>query len=501
MRDAGPGDDAFDQLIDLRERIRASLQRVMSRTERRGHDVVGDPMLEVRELNVDLSVHEIEAYLQARQLADAVKAPGVMEYWKSAPYLLSFMERYRLPQRLEEAAKSDTSGSVARLVRKSPRLQISRRRLSRRSALDGGNGRMRAFLRDINDSRLQGLLWLPPVMPSYELGKDFRDAADATKRLVFSSWAMVPRAVAIMGSYDAERRYITDDNQEVRYGLALRADAYPLFSLIAPSHTLAEYGDPLRYPAGSADRMLEAIEDRLRPRIEEITRGAPTHGRAQPLWYAVAPLLLDGQSPDSLGWMADPSQAPHAGGQGQTAESTTWRALVDRIRGGLGPERMSVLGRPPDDLGRVLALLALGSPPNASLRALARVTSTPTGDADLKREAMRAGWAFRSLLRAPVAEGLLNRMYSPAIPGCRRPYWKRILAYAVEGGLSDVLDEFFHVALEAGVRESGAAGLVDALSGGVGLATGFLEISEWRSRRSVLNRDRRRMHQHLRAAT
>ena len=88
-------------------------------------------------------------------------------------------------------------------------------------------------------------------------------------------------------------------------------------------------------------------------------------------------------------------------------------------------------------------------------------------------------------------------MYSPAIPGCSRPYWKRILAYAVEGGLSDVLDEFFHVALEAGVRNSGAAGLVDALSGGVGLATGFLEISEWRSRRSVLHRERRRMHQHF----
>ena len=497
MRDAGLDDDAVDRLRILRERIQALLQGVMSRTERRGRDVVGDPMLEVRDLSVDLSVDEIEAYLQARELADAVKAPGVMEYWKSAPYLLSFMERYRLPQRLEEAANSDSGRSVARLVRTSPRLQISRRRLAGRRALDGGNGRMRAFLRDINDSRLQGLLWLPPVMPSYELGKDFRSAADATKRLVFSSWAMVPRAVAIMGSYDAERRYITDDNQETRYGLSLRADAYPLFSLISPSHSLAEYGDPLRYPAGSADRLLEAIEDRLRPRIEEVTRGAPTHGRAQPLWYAVAPLLLDGQSPDSLGWMADPSQAPHAGGQGQTAESTTWRSLVDRVREGLGPDRMSVLGRPPDDLGRVLALMALGSPPNASLRALSRLTSTPTGDAGLKREAMRAGWAFRSLLRAPVAEGLLNRMYSPAIPGCRRPYWKRILAYAVEGGLSDVLDEFFHVTLEAGVPDSGAVGLVDALSGGVGLATGFLEISEWRSRRSVLRRERRRMHQHF----
>ncbi len=497
MSESGMSDEAVGRLRELRTLIQASLQRVMSRTERRGRDVIGDPMLEVRNLNVDLSVDEVQAYLQARKLAESVKAPGVMEYWKSAPYLLSFMDRYRLPQRLEAAGRSDSSGSVARLVRKSPRLQISRRRLSGRRALDGGNGRMRAFLRDINDDRLQSLLWLPPVMPSYELGRDFRNAADATKRLVFSSWAMVPRAVAIMGSYDAERRYITEDSQEARYGLSLRANTYPLFSLLAPSQTLADYGDPLRYPASSAGRMLEAIEDRLRPRIEEITRDAPTHGRAQPLWYAVAPLLLDGQSADSLDWMVDPSQAPHAGGRGESAESTTWPALVARIREALGPERVSVLGRPPNDLARVLALLALGSPANASLRALARATSTPTADTDLKTEAMGAAWAFRSLFRAPFAEGLLDRVYSPGIPGCRRPYWRRILAYAVEGGLSDVLDEFFHVALEAGIRDSGAAGLVDALSGGVGMGTGFLEISEWRSRGSVLSRDRRRMHQHF----
>jgi len=205
------------RLGELRDRIQDLLQGVMSRTERRGREVVGDPMLEVRSQKVDLSVDEVEAYLQARVLADAVKAPGVMEYWKSAPYLLSFMERYRLPQRLEQAANSDADGSVARLVRKSPRLQISRRRLSGRSALDGGNGRMRSFLKDINDGKLQTLLWLPTAMPSYELGRDFRNAADATKRLVFSSWAMVPRAVAIMGSYDAERRYITDDNLDPRF--------------------------------------------------------------------------------------------------------------------------------------------------------------------------------------------------------------------------------------------------------------------------------------------
>lgn len=425
-RAAGDGSiDAQDvvHLGELRGEIQTWLQSVMSRTERRGGDVMGDPMLEVRRLNVDVKPQEVKAFLQAREVAEAVDAPGVMEYWKSAPYLLSFMERYKLSQRLQEAGKNASDGSLARLIKKNSLLQISKRSLSRRSRIDGGNGRMRAFMRDISDSRVHKLLWLPPSLPSYELGRDFRNARNATKRLVFSSWAMVPRAVAIMASYDAERRYITEDAHETRYRLELRADSYSVFSLLAPSHTLAECGDPIRYPAGNIRLLLREIENRLHPRVEEITRNAPTHGRANNLWYAVAPLLLDEQTPESLSWLQGPSTAPHSAGDGERARSTTWPSLLARIREGLGAEEAGVLGRPPDDLARVLALLAAGSPANVSLRSFSRITATPMTDSELKSQAMRAAWGFRSLFRAPTAVGLLTGMYRPSIPGCTGQYW------------------------------------------------------------------------------
>ena len=35
-------------------------------------------------------MNDVEAYLGARDIATTVDAPGVTEYWKSAPYLLSF---------------------------------------------------------------------------------------------------------------------------------------------------------------------------------------------------------------------------------------------------------------------------------------------------------------------------------------------------------------------------------------------------------------------------
>lgn len=484
------------QLEELRAEIQAWLRSVMSRTERRGGDVMGDPMLDVRQLNVDVKPREVKAFLQAREVAEAVDAPGVMEYWKSAPYLLSFMERYKLSQRLQEAGRNASDGFLARLIKKNSLLQISKRSLSQRSRIDGGNGRMRAFMRDISDSNIHKLLWLPPSLPSYELGRDFRNARNATKRLVFSSWAMVPRAVAIMASYDAERRYIKEDAQESRYGLELRANNYSVFSLLAPSHTLAEYGDPLRYAAGNIRLLLREIENRLRPLVEEITRNAPTHGRANRLWYAVAPLLLDEQTLDSLGWLQGP-EASHSTGDAERAGSTTWPTLLARIREGLGAGEAAALGRPPDDLARVLALLAAGSPANVSLRSLSRITAAPLTDNDLKSQSMRAAWGFRSLFRAPIAVGVLMRMYRPGIPGCTGQYWRRLLAYAIEGGLSDVLDEYLHLTREAGAASSGVDGLVDSLGSCLSLTTGVLEISQWKANGTFVERGHERMHQHF----
>ena len=169
---------------------------------------------------------------------------------------------------------------------------------------------MRDLLRDITDNRLHRVLWLPPSLPQHTLGSDFERARDATKRLVFSSWAMVPRAVAVMASYDLERSYVREHARDGRYEarlLPVRRDAYSLFALMCPSKTLAEAGDPLRYSERRPTRLLNAIEDGLRPRVAELTSSAPTEGSPQDIWYAAAPLLLDRQSGDSVRrWLRGP---------------------------------------------------------------------------------------------------------------------------------------------------------------------------------------------------
>ena len=166
--------------------------------------------------------------------------------------------------------EQEPRGEIAKLILDNPRLQLRRKRVERRRPVPGGNGRMRALLRDLADSRLHRLLWLPPSLPAHTLGRDFERARTATKRLVFSSWAMVPRAVAVMASYDAERRHVRDRARAARYEarlLPVRRDAYSLFALMTPSQTLAEAGDPLRYTKPNArglsrDRRKTTSQDR-----------------------------------------------------------------------------------------------------------------------------------------------------------------------------------------------------------------------------------------------
>ena len=455
-------------------------------------------MLTSTEMAVDLHGDDVEAFLQAREIAANVNAPGVMEYWKSSPCLLSFMDQYQLSTRLRAAVDAEPSGSVAQLVRQSSSLQFPRHAARERRFVPGGNGRMRALLRDLADSRLQHLLWLPPSLPTHQLGRDFEQSRTATKRLVFSSWAMAPRSIAVMASYDAERQFIPDATRAARYEgqlLNLTATAYSLAALVIPSATLAVAGNPLRYAESDGRELLSAIEEQLRPRVDAITRDAATVGPPQEIWYAVTPLLLDALSDHPASWMQEPPAPPHTAGGTDNAEPTAWQALKARVLQGL-PDP-SALGRPPRDLLEVMVALAASSPANATLRALSAITGTSPTDCESKRQSMRAAWAFRSLFRAPTSEGLLRHVYQPTAPGGDGEYWRRVLAYALDGGLSAVLDEYFGVIRESSGGDAQAADLVDTLCQALQLATGRLDVLQWEDEGAGVNRVTVPMRQHF----
>jgi hypothetical protein len=76
--------------------------------------------------------------------------------------------------------------------------------------VDRGNARLRSRLADTIDTNAWRLLWVPPALPYYQLEGPFAEPqrASFTKRLVCLSWKCVPKVIATLVSYEAERQLI-----------------------------------------------------------------------------------------------------------------------------------------------------------------------------------------------------------------------------------------------------------------------------------------------------
>src|SRR5206468_1087092 len=90
---------------------------------------------------------------------------------------------------------------------------LSQEDVSAYRELDPGNARLRNLVHQMLDSEAWRLLWMPTCWPYYEPEGEFAKptAQTLTKRLIFSSWQVVPKVVAALMTYEAERRMLGID--------------------------------------------------------------------------------------------------------------------------------------------------------------------------------------------------------------------------------------------------------------------------------------------------
>ena len=154
---------------------------------------------------VTLKVEDVRAFTQLQRVASALDQPQVVEYWKLAPFLLNFMRQYKLKEKFREQAEShENRTNLAQLLEKANELLLPWNRIEAYERVEPGNARVRNLVRELDNSGAWQLLWMPPSLPSYQLGADYKRAADTglTKRLVFSAWTVVPQALATLVSYE-----------------------------------------------------------------------------------------------------------------------------------------------------------------------------------------------------------------------------------------------------------------------------------------------------------
>ncbi|WP_419930853.1 DEAD/DEAH box helicase [Candidatus Poriferisodalis sp.] len=456
------------------EDISTDLRRVMSRTERLAATPSRDGMLAEYEAQVTVAPDDLRAYMRIGQLAEKVEHHEPTEYWKSGPYLVNFMERYKLKEAVKQAAADGRLAEEGRLD-PGPGL-LSWEDVEAYRRIDPQNGRLRWLLEDLERHRAFELLWVPPSLRYYDTGSVYEspEATGFTKRLIFSGWAVVPKVVSSLVSLEAERHAFAGRNHSytaeyhrrggsrldfrtseraarvARAGEARgtrRAATMTAFLLVWPSPSLAELGDPRRLARGGRreiSAVLAEVEARVAEAIAPLVRSAPSDGVVDRRWYWAALLFLDRELHPSA---ADRLLARN-GAQYWEGENVgqVFAAHLDEARE-MASYGHFALGRPPDDLAAVLAEVAIGGPAQCALRAVSSAVGLPRSHESTVSNAAWIAETFRRFFNAPEITGVIvrGRPDGPDGEAGVERYWRDVVRHSIDGNLQAVLDEHCHV--------------------------------------------------------
>ena len=211
--------DAFDALVISKQKAEDKMYEVICRTERYSEGLIKTMPFDTIAITGD----DILAYCQMQKLLEKAKKElekkrnkgenlGInpnynipIEYVKSAPYLLSFMQNYQEGKTVEAAF----TGKDLPIVKnsKTQRLLLKGGLVYNYRAIEPANAKLDALEKLLFKNHAERLLWVPASHPYYTVPKSnvFAQNQDFSKVLVFSAWEMVPRMLAVLLSYKSEQ--------------------------------------------------------------------------------------------------------------------------------------------------------------------------------------------------------------------------------------------------------------------------------------------------------
>lgn len=489
--------DSMDLSTEHRVQLEGVLRGIMCRTER--HSVATDPGAMIEDCwkhsPVPFSSQDIQNFVGTDHIAEmlariyqggrhAVSKP--VEYCKSAPYPLSFLDGYVFKKLL---ASMKRRGDVQKTIKANRYAWLDLEAINAYRLVVGdanhsppdprcAHARIAQLVEKTVGAKGANLLWVPPSLPYYPLEGAFRGSDGFTKSLVFSAWVMVPRMIASLVSYEIERRTVGDprtrDERESssrsyfapegkknyrRHPVPLltfsRAEAkgdaqvqnMSNFTLLYPSPFLlmALTMDALLTPGNEAASMRGSLTEYFRRAIAEsnLSRYASATGASDKWYWAAAP-VLDRSHPASRrivqSWMYEHGAETNDGffdaSDGDaSAKAEHFQVFRDCFN---NPAQIG-LGRIPQDLPEVLADMTLGSPAITALRSILSVFGTRTPSPVDLHDAVNIAGEFINLFNKPESITAIRLGVGPDI------YWRQVLRYSVDGCLQAVLDEYMHL--------------------------------------------------------
>lgn len=482
-------------LEEARNLLQSRLLNVMCRTERVGMTDQLDAMIVEKQQSAPLSPEDLTHAALVDRAARAIGAHDCIEYWKSGPYLLNFLKHYDLFKkidRLKDTPPDDLLGSL----RNADGCILKKRLFERYRRIDPASARLRVLFEDTIDNGMWRLLWMPPSLPYIEPQGHYAAVSEVTKSLVFSSWNLVPEAIAALCSYEAERRMLKNWRKPLRHsemhdqlkpilrfqiGRNNRPSGMQFLSLLLPYPTLATVIDPLtaaiEYGAGkpiTRELIMKEAQAKCESIIKKLASTTASSNKSDKRWYWIAPALLE-RDTDFGRWLQSMNAATILERKQEPGANLQehLQLLIEATQGKIN------LGPQPRDLPRVLAALALAAPGICAYRALRRVgPNLEAGNGDLLSAATSISAGFRTLFNLPETIALLRG-------SSNKPYWRIILRYSLDGNLQAMLDEQVHVLLEQlGLTKAEECKRVKevskCLADSLSIRTGQLNINEFK---------------------
>lgn len=204
--------DNLDILIAKKNIAEDTMYEAMSRTERYRNSSQDDTYLKI-------STGDIASYCQMQEvLGECNKMSegrfGVktlpMEYAKSSPYLLSFMDKYKLKEKLAKAYTEHPWN-----IKQKQQYLIKKKNINTYERIPSCNAKLdklsNILFGEKGEKHGEQLFWIPASHPYYKVPASnvFAKNQDFSKVLVFSAWEMVPRMIACMISYAIEQKSIS----------------------------------------------------------------------------------------------------------------------------------------------------------------------------------------------------------------------------------------------------------------------------------------------------
>lgn len=479
------------QLISLKESIEKVYRQCLSRTERTLVEQPSDDNTKSSIVNLEIKPDDVSDFIAIDEIIiesnklDSDKLSHPVEYVKSAPFPLSFLQDYDHHKVLKKNYGDNVQ--LQRLIKKSKNAFVpvdkinSYKPLLPEKSIVEPNPKLRLLYDETVRNNGYRLLWIPPSLKYYQPKSGaYINTENFSKALIFSAWKMVPRMVSALVSYEAERlsigRLLEQEkiNEKHSYKDKKRFPAPTLtfrntetgpsgmnnLMLAYPSIYLKSLYHPVDNLVTKKD--LSKIRLELKARIISDLKNAGIlslgdgSGNVQK-WDWLSVLLLDKTHPESSSlknWMKLNSSSDGAfdndnetdnkdSDTNKSAKQIHFQEIRNYILNNAIPGVGTLKENQLDRLGAHLTELCLAAPGITAFRAVEK-TYKAASILDHLNASFNIGMGMISMFNKPESIAVVKTSADDNF------YYQNVLTYAVEGNIQAMFDEFLYQLEDSG---------------------------------------------------